>query len=421
MKKHTHIKLIEIINAHIKDDLNDLILKKNNKEFVDISKNDFNFVVNQIACKQKYKEKFPIIIQEQQFKFLNILSAEQASSEITAYYKSNVIEEYNTSIDLTGGLGIDTIYFSKKSNKHIYCESDLELYKRFVHNYKILNLTKIKCSNDTAEEFIKKSDKHYDILYIDPSRRDKDNSDYKLFLIEELTPNILTLQKYFPKIADKIIIKLSPMLDISAVLEQIKNTSEVHIVSINNDCKELLLVCDYKKSINKILFVGINFICDYKNATNKDIKSIITETQRFEYYLTNTNKMRYAADVEKFIFEPNPSIMKLACWSELCDNFNIYKLHPNSNLFTANKIKNKFPGFTYKVVAVVNYDKEKILDIIGEKNKVSIKCRNFPDSVDKVRATLKLKDGNDYYLFCTTLIDNKPKIIISIKNCHYIT
>ena len=415
MKTNTHLKLLEVINKFIDADVNDLALKRNNKEFADISKNDFNFIVNQIACRQKYKTKFPAIIQKLRFNFLDTLSSEQASSEIAAYYKANIINQYETSIDLTGGLGIDSIYFSEKSNKHSYCEINSKLYKKFVYNYKVLNLMGVKCFNIAAENFIENPDRqHYDLLYIDPSRR-AENNNSKLFLIEDLSPNILEIQKYFPKISDKAIIKLSPMLDISAALEQIKNVSEVHIVSVDNDCKELLLVCDYKNFVNKVFFVGVNFISDYKKTTD-NIKSVIKETQRFEYYLSDTNRMKYTADIEKFIFEPNASIMKLACWSELCSNFDIFKLHPNSNLFTAKTLIKKFPGPVYKIVDIVNYDKKRVLDIVGKGCKVSIKCRNFPDSVEKVRETLKLKDGNDYYLFCTTLLDNKPKIIITTKN-----
>jgi hypothetical protein len=406
-----HQKLIEVIDKYIDDDVNNIILKKKNKEFKELSNDDFNFVVTQIACRQKYNNKFPIVLQNKQFTFLDSLSAEQASSELAAFYKSNIVENYQASIDLTGGLGIDSIYFAKKSEKHTYCESNLELYNAFIHNYRVLCVRGIKYVNFSVESFISNLDRRYNVLYIDPSRRDSNNS--KVFLLEELFPNVLLLQKYFSKIANKAIIKLSPMFDISAAIDKIENVSEVHIVSIDNDCKELLLVCDYRNFTNKIIFVGVNFICDYKNITN-DIRSIIKRTQRFEYILSNSNSVK-CSNVKKFIFEPNSSIMKLACWSELCGQFNLYKLHPNSNLFTSDIIKKKFPGFIYEIVDVVSYSRNNVLNVIGDKSKVSIKCRNFPNSVDNVMRTLKLKDGNDYYLFCTTLIDNKPKVIITNK------
>ena len=410
-------KLINIINKYVNEDVNDLVLKKEkNKDFTGISKDAFNSVILQIACRQKYKNKFPTILQEKLFTFPNSLSGEQASSEIAAYYKSNIFEEYNTSVELTGGLGIDSIYFSKQSERHTYCEPDVKLHNIFTNNCKSLGLKNIKFINSAADEFLKNLDKHYDILYVDPSRRNENDNNSKSFLIEELNPNIISLQKYFPKIANKSIIKLSPMLDITAAIEQIESVTEVHIVSIDNDCKELLVVCDYKKNaeIDNVVFVGINFICDYKKI-DKNIKSIIKQQQRFEYRSTNSKKMHYSASVEKFIFEPNSSLMKLGCWSELCSNFSISKLHQNSHLFTAQKTKKNFPGFIYEVVNVVSYDKEKILDVIEENSKVSIKSRNFPDDAEKIRKKLKLKDGNDYYLFCTTLMDNKPQVIITKK------
>lgn len=420
------LKLINIIEKYKNDDVNEIVLKKKkNQDFVNISEKDFNFILNQIACRQKYNEKFPIVIKDKQWTFPNVLSVEQASSELAAYYKSNIIEEYNSSIDLTGGLGIDSIYLYKKSKKHTYCEIDDYLYNTFTHNCKSLKLKSIKCFNSTAEDFIKSPDKYYDVLYIDPSRRNDKlslaNSKplSKVYLLEHLLPNILPLQKYFPKVASKSIIKLSPMLDINVVIEKINNISEIHIVSIDNDCKELLVVCDYKNGtdIDNIMFVGTNFICDYKQINN-DIKSIIKNQQILEYRLTNSNKMQYAASVDKYLFEPNASIMKLSCWNILCSNFNISKLHPNSHLFTAenkDKEKKKFPGNIYEVVDIVNYDKKKILETIDKESKVSIKCRNFPDNPEEVQKTLKLKDGNDYYLFCTTLIDNSLKVIITNK------
>ena len=412
-------KFLNIIDKYKNDNVNELVLKKKkNKEFAEISDNDFNFIINQISCRQKYNEKFPTIIQDKNWAFPNTLAAEQASSELAAYYKSNIIEEYYSSVDLTGGLGIDSIYLNKKTKKHTYCETDNNLYNTFINNSKALKMKGIKYFNTTAEDFIKAPDKYYEVLYIDPARRDdKSLSNQKAYLLEDLLPNIIPLQKYFPKIASKAIIKLSPMLDINAAIEEIDNVSEVHIVSIDNDCKELLVVCNYKNrtEIDNIMFIGTNFICDYKESSD-DIKSIIKQQQILEYRLTNSNRRQYAAYVDKYLFEPNASIMKLSCWSILCSDFNIYKLHPNSHLFTAeSKEKKKFPGNIYKVVDVVNYDKKKILEIIDKESKVSIKCRNFPNTTDEVKKTLKLKDGNDYYLFCTTLIDNSPKVIITNK------
>jgi hypothetical protein len=278
--------------------------------------------------------------------------------------------------------------------------------------------------NATAETILNRTDLHFDVLYIDPSRRETKNK-AKVFLLEDMTPNILFLQKYFYKIANKTIIKLSPMFDISAAIEQIENVSEVHIVSVDNECKELLLVCDNKNIVNEdnIFFVGVNFICDNNlakdiSSSTKHIKSVFKQTQLFEYNQSNSNKMIYAASLDKYLFEPNSSIMKLACWSELCRDFSVSKLATNTNLFTANEIKKRFPGFIYEIIDVVKYDKKAIAEIVGKNNGVSIKCRNFPDVPDEVRKKLKLNDGNDYYLFCTTLKDNSLKVIVTSKLCN---
>ena len=402
-------QLTAVIQKYSDCDVYELALKKNFEREI-----DFNFVINQIAIRQKNSKKFPTLLKNFDFFFPSTISAEQSSSEITAKYKSEIISNFNNSADLTGGLGIDSLYFAKKATKHIYCEQNSAYCDFFRNNCNVLNQNNIEITNQKSENFIKQCIEQkmiFDIVYIDPSRRD--NSNQKKFLLKDLQPDIFILQKKLAEITEKAIIKLSPMLDITSVLENINNVNEIHIVSVENECKELLVVLDFTKNIlieNKIKYFAVNL----KNLSNENLE---IQVEKIELKKNINEKINFTFP-QKYIYEPNSSIMKLGFWEDFCYKYSLNKLHPNSHLFTSAELLLKFPGRVFELVAITKFSSKEVNNILQKERKANVTVRNFPATTDAIKKKLKLKDGGNIYLFATTILfnfTNKPCILITQK------
>lgn len=387
-----------------------LALKKNhNKEI------DFTSVINQIAIRQKNSKKFPTLLKNYDFFFPLNIAVEQSSSEITAKYKSEIISNFNNSADLTGGLGIDSLYFAKKAAKHIYCEQNSNYCDFFRNNCDVLNQNNIEIVNQEAENFIKKCYEQkifFDVVYIDPSRRNNNNQ--KKFLLKDLQPDILVLQENLAKITPKTIIKFSPMLDISSVLEDIKNINEIHIVSLENECKELLVVLDFTKkdfNENEIKYFAVNL----KNLHSQNLE---IQIEKIELKKNVNEKINFSFP-QKYIYEPNPSIMKLGFWADFCCKFSLNKLHQNSHLFTSAELLPNFPGRVFELITSTKFSSKEIKNILQKEKKANITTRNFPYSVEDIYKKLKLKNGGNHYIFATTTIDNKLALLITSRLADY--
>ena len=382
----------------------ELALKKNIEKEI-----DFATVINQIAIRQKNSKKIPNLLKNYDFFFPSSIAAEQSSSEITAKYKSEIISNFNHSADLTGGLGIDSLYFAKKSAKHIYCEQNSDYCACFEHNCDVLSRNNIEIVNQKSEDFVKKCIEQkvfFELVYIDPSRRDGNNQ--KKFLLKDLQPNVFVLQENLAKITQKAIIKFSPMLDISSVLEDIKNVKEIHIVSVENECKELLVVLDFTKNaltVDTVKYFAVNL----KNLFDENLE---IQVEKNELKKSVDEKINFTLP-QKYIYEPNSSIMKLGFWADFCYKFSLNKLHQNSHLFTSVELLSDFPGRVFELIASVKFSRKEVNAILQKEKKANITVRNFPYSVEDIYKKLKLKDGGNYYIFATTTIDNKLSLLIT--------
>lgn len=379
---------IEFIKENLNQNANILFLR-----FAKVPQK--KFLIEQIAIRQKISKKLPFLTNNFEFLFPSKLSYEQSSSEISAKYKSEVVD-YQNSADLTGGLGIDTYFIANKSLNHYYIEQNEVLCKLFEHNSKALKLENVTILNETAEDFIKKTDVFFDLIYIDPHRRA--DSGQKMYFLEHTSPNVLDLIDVLKNICQKVLIKTSPLLDISKAIKELKYVSEVHILSIENDCKELLFLLDYKEH-KEIKYFAINFEKD------KIQKSIIDSKSKY-------NEINLGVK-DKFLYEPNSSIMKLGKFDILFD-FDIYKISQNSHLFTSNNYYEDFPGRIFEIIAVEKFSKKEILSYCKYK-KANVNVRNFPLSVEEFKKKIGLKDGGEIYIFGTSDKNSKPIIFICKK------
>lgn len=378
------------INANLNEDISKLLL--NGISFSEIEAKD---IIKQIEAKKSSKKKLPTWFNSKNIYFPNKLNIEQTSSEVTANYKANLVSG-NSLIDLTGGFGVDAYYFSKRIKNVIHCEINKSLSEIVKHNYKTLNINTIECLNENGIEALKHIDRPFDWIYIDPSRRD--DTKKKVFLLSECIPNIKTFQGLFLKYANNVMIKTSPLLDIKATLNDLKQIKELHVIALNNEVKELLWVLERD--------CKTEFIIKTVNLTKQS-------KQEFEFSFENeSNEIAEYTGPIAYLYEPNAAILKAGAFNSVSTQLNIPKLHKHSHLYTSNTLID-FPGRRFKIEKNIPFNKK-----IFAKEKISkanVTTRNFPISVGEIRKKLKIKDGGDIYLFFTTDLNNIKIILVCVK------
>lgn len=380
----------QFIADNLKIDITKLILK--GSPFSTISVQE---LANQIVAKQKSDKKLSTWFSAKHIYYPAKISIEQTSSEITANYKSKIISG-DTIIDITGGFGVDCFYFSKKFKKVIHCEINEDLSSIVNHNYQQLKTNNIEVFAGNGFDFLKESNQVFDCIYIDPSRRNDVKG--KVFLLKDCQPYIPPKLDFFFTKATHILIKVSPILDITNTIKDLKNVKEVHIVAIQNDVKELLFLLE-KNYNSTIKIKTINF------------KKETLETFDFDYL--EEVKSVYAEPLT-YLYEPNSAILKSGGFHQISKKLNIYKLQQHAHLYTSDKLI-QFPGRTFDIKDTIAYDKKKLLKLVPEK-KANITTRNFPKTVAQFRKETKIKDGGDIYIFLTTDQNYKPLVILCNKH-----
>jgi len=382
----------EFIRKNINADTTKIILKKS--PFVNVSGKE---IAIQIEGLKKTKKKLPKWHNTKGIYFPQKLSIEQSSSEKTAQYKSSLVFG-DTLIDLTGGLGVDCSYFCDKISRVTHCEINTELSTIAKHNFHCLKKNNITCYNGDGVSFIKNNNTIYDWIYVDPARRDE-----KLKRVHNLsnsTPDIpLHLDLLFQHTRN-ILIKTAPLFDIKQGIKELQFVKEVHVVSVDNECRELLFLL--KKDYN----------------TNPIIKTInfahtISQEFTFSFEEEQSSTCVYS-EPQEYLYEPNTSILKAGAFQSIAMKYNVSKLNANTHLYTSTQLIENFPGRIFKIKQTLSYNIKTLKALLLSK-KANISSRNFPLTVEQIRKKTKLHDGGDIYLFFTRSINNKSVIIITEK------
>ncbi|NNE31678.1 MAG: class I SAM-dependent methyltransferase [Winogradskyella sp.] len=352
-------------------------------------------VIEQIEAKKRSEKKLPTWFNSEHIYYPNKLNIEQTSSEKTAKYKANLVSGQSL-IDLTGGFGVDAYYFSKKIDRVTHCEINPTLSEIVKHNYEVLQTSNITSINVNGLDALKQENQQFDWIYIDPSRRD--DSKQKVFLLSDCTPNIKTFQNLFLKHAKNVMIKTSPLLDLSATLLDLKYVKEIHIVARNNEVKELLWILER------------NYEGEVKIKTVNLLKDSV---QNFNFILSNETIANASySEPLAYLYEPNSAILKGGAFNVVSAQLNIHKLHKHSHLYTSNQLI-EYPGRRFKIENILPFNKKAFAK---EKiTKANVTTRNFPLSVSNIRKKLKIKDGGFIYLFFTTTINDEKVIIVCVK------
>ncbi|WP_435412544.1 class I SAM-dependent methyltransferase [Psychroserpens mesophilus] len=391
MNQHIlHNEVQTFINSHLNDDLTILLLKGQQIRGVSMKA-----IVEQIEAKQKSKHKLPTWFQTEGIYFPNKLNIEQTSSETTAKHKAELISG-NTIIDITGGFGIDCYYFSKQFSKVIYCEINKELSAIVAHNAQVLKAKSIDFVPEDGIAFLKKSIDYFDWIYIDPSRRHDQKG--KVFFLEDCLPNVPEhLDMLFTK-TDQIMVKTSPLLDLSIGLKELKNVATLHIVSVKNEVKELLWILK-KGYSDAIKICTVNITNDNK--------------EQFDFFLDDEQHAEpsYSKPLT-YLYEPNVAIYKSGAFKLVASKLGVSKLHNNSHLYTSDQLIN-FPGRRFRIDNELPYHRKRLKKELT--TKANITSRNFPETVQSIRKKLNIKEGGHTYLFFTTNLSNEKIVLKCTK------
>ena len=379
----------EFINAHLFTDVQKLALKKN--PFPEL---DYKMLLGQIVSKGKAKDKLPTWFHSEGIIYPEKISIEQTSSEKTAQYKAELVSG-DTLIDLTGGFGIDDYFFSKRVKNIFHCEINPELSAISKHNFEKLGTKNINCISGDSLEVLENSTQKYDWIYIDPSRRSSVKG--KVFLLADCLPNVPELLNFYFEKSDKILIKVAPILDITSALKELQFVKSIHIVSVENEVKELLF--ELEKNYN-----------DKIEVKTIDFGKIVT---KFDAFLSEESPNLHFDLPKKYFYEPNSAVMKSGNFDLISSRFKISKLHSNSHIYTSDELID-FPGRTFEILENFIYNKEN-LKLKLQNKKCNITTRNFPETVENIRKKWKIKDGGIVYCFLTTDVNNQKIVLLCTK------
>ena len=384
----TNQKTLDYIRKHANDDVRQLALRGRKKSEVEM-----DYALDQIAGRQKAKVKIPSWAAIDGIIYPSHLSMEQCSSEATARYKASIAGKGQFFVDLTAGFGVDMAFISQGFKRAVHVERQEQLCTISSHNYKQLGFNHIEVVCGDGEAYLHTMS-HADLIYIDPARRDIHGA--RTYGIADCTPNVLELLDEMLEKADRLMIKLSPMLDWQKAVSDIGLVREVHIVSVDNECKELLLVVSKDVAPLKVFCVNNDDVFAY-DPQERDPSALLMP------------------EISRFLYEPHASVMKAGCFDLIARHFGVVQLDRNSHLFVSDSEVASFPGRHFIIEKIVSMNKRELKDALTGIDKANISVRNFPMSVAELRKRLKLKDGSDVYIFATTVSSQGHQLFICRK------
>lgn len=354
-----------------------------------------------------------------------LTESEENVNEIKGEPHGGDFSEETGFVDLTGGFGVDFSYIASRLGvKSMYVERQAHLCEAAKENFGRLGLKNAIVKNGDGIEVLHsfaskkeaaasdslgitedqsqsllKTNLGLKLIFIDPARRD--DAGNKVVSLKDCTPDVTLLQEEMLSKADYVIIKLSPMLDWHRAVSELNCVQEVHIISVNNECKELLLVLSARNMGNLRIYCvndAQSFVCEESDMESSSVKIAPFTLEEMQY-----------------LYEPNASLMKAGCFSVLSERYGARMLSKNSHLFVSREPIAVFPGRSFRIIAVSSFNKKELKRHLSGITKANIATRNFPLSVAELRKRLKLKDGGETYIFATTLSDESHVLVITEK------
>lgn len=384
-----HTEVQDFLEENYKEDVSKIVFK--GSPFPEVSPQE---LAVQLTGKKKAEKKLPTWFHTRGIIYPPTLNLEQTSSEKTASYKASLMNGRSI-IDITGGFGIDSYFFSKKFDKVVHCELNEELSEMAAHNFKMLGSKNIETYSGDGIDYLKNTTEVFDWIYIDPSRRDEAGG--RVFHLSDCLPDVPEHLELLLEKGKNILIKTSPLLDLQAGIRELKNIQEIHVVAVENEVKELLWLL--KKNTSEAIRV-------------KTLNFRKKGDQVYENSLNNHESIDLSAPL-CHLYEPNAAIMKSGLYDALGKDLGLEKLHFNTHLFTSDTLVD-YPGRRFKVLEILPYKKKKIKAAL-KTDKAHVSTRNFPESVAALRKQFKLKDGGETYLFFTTSLNDEKILVVCEK------
>lgn len=384
---------INFVKEHAADDVQRLALEVRKHPEVDA-----HFALDQIAGRQKSRTRLPSWAEVDALIFPPSVSMEQCSSEATASYKSSLVSGESL-VDLTGGFGVDFSFLANRFSSAVYVERQEHLCHIAEHNFKVLGLSHVQVVNDDAEHYLATMPV-VDLIYLDPARRD--GAGNRVFRLDDCTPNVVQLLDLLLTKGRQVMIKLSPMLDVSQALRQLRGVSEVHIVSVAGECKELLLLLSAKHEGD------VKIVC-------------VNDGQTFTYRLGEPVVMpmqwsgELPAEGDLYLYEPNASMMKAGCFGQLAQRYGLQAVAQQSHLFVAERPISDFQGRKFVVNDITTLNSKELKQKLAGITQANVAVRNFPLKTAELTKRLRLKDGGSVYIFGTRLANGKNVLLLCEK------
>lgn len=367
----------DFIRQHEWDHPGELVLK-----FKEIGGVPIKTIVAQIEGRRKTKSKIPVFYQNKQLIYPPTSNLEQSSSQATALFKSRLMKGRSL-VDLTGGFGVDSYFFSRIFSDVTHVEPDDKLLDIVRHNHAVLGVDNITYINSDAEQFLHESQRRFDVVYIDPSRRDAARR--KVVTLSDCSPDTTAILPEILKRTSNVIIKASPLLDIQQGLRDLKFVSKVFIVAVDNECEELLFC------VNK----------DFKGDEEliaADISDDGTVSNSLTFTLSEEQNARVIfSDPLQYLYEPSTAILKAGAFRLVSERFSLNKLSANTHYYTSERLENTFPGRVFRLDHFVKPNPKELMLYLPD-GKANITTRNYPQTPEALRKILKIKDGGDHFV-----------------------
>ena len=384
----------EFIEQHAQGDEQQVLLR--HKTIFDIPA---SLIAWQISGRRKAKTKIQLYYNSKNIIYPPGLNLEQSSSEETATFKASVLSENvdpkNLLIDLTGGFGIDSLFLSKIFNQVTYIEPNADLIEYAKHNHQALGADNIEYINSNAEDFLNSFTGKADCFFIDPSRRTGSNQ--KVFKLADCEPNVVSLLPQIFNHSAHLLVKAAPLLDLQQGLLELETVKNVWIVSVKNEVKELLFLCE-KGFHDSPIITAVNLSSDQQSFSFKLSEEKNTQTS--------------LSDPLSYVYEPNASILKAGAFKIIGETFSLQKLQSSTHIYTSDKLINEFPGRIFKTEGFPKADPKSIVPFFPN-GKANVITRNYPLSPDELKKKLKLQDGGEKYLIGCS--GEKQKFLIAAE------
>ncbi|MCQ2112453.1 MAG: SAM-dependent methyltransferase [Bacteroidaceae bacterium] len=390
----------QFIQTHLHDDVNELALHAGKYPDIDVRQ-----AVVQIRGRQIAEKKLPLWYATDGIVYPEHLPLEQCSSQLTAEYKASLIKslpEKAKIADFTGGFGVDLTILGHHFQEVTYIEQNPALCQIAETNLPLLGLNNIHIVCGQCEQLIANLP-HQNLIFIDPARRDANGR--KTVLISDCLPDVTSLNDLLLEKSDWCMIKLSPMLDVSATIRQLHGVREIHIVSVDGECKEVVAIIS-KETTDEVRITCANLTSRCQQTftfTNSGEAKAISK-------IAEADKIGQS-EMPQYLYEPNASLMKASCFKSISQHYGIDKLHSNSHLYVSADFIEDFPGRTFEIEQVFQMNKHE-LKTISQLKKANLTVRNFPSTVAELRKKLHLAEGGNHYLFATTLADERKVLIL---------